>query len=307
MTTNLRLKNIQFKGKIEVDIINTGIGKSNQEYQDSKIPFHLIDKEDQIIRKDGSTTLIQPDRDARRKIIGPVNFFNYYYTPKVVSQKIIAKIARIFFSFGWKIKIVGIDNVPNDQPCVIMPNHVSHLDAPMVGAFACKKLQKHAIHGIGDEKLWYNRFFRKFAEMINGFPVRKQTKSIEIVDYAIKRVKNGSSMFWFPEGQRHKNPEENKCYPGKIGSGMLAHAVDAPIIPSFLYGTEFAMPVGKPLSFGRRPRSINILVKYGPPVPLDDLRELPPSKDTSIKVVNRIMDHIEALRPNGKYIIQKVK
>ena len=64
------------------------------------------------------------------------------------------------------------------------------------------------------------------------------------------------------------------------------------------------MPVGKPLTFGRRPRSINILVKYGPPVPLDDLRELPSSKDTSLKVVGRIMDHIEALRPKGEYVNQ---
>ncbi|OLS28400.1 MAG: hypothetical protein HeimC2_07460 [Candidatus Heimdallarchaeota archaeon LC_2] len=186
-----------------------------------------------------------------------------------------------------------------------MPNHISHLDAPLVGAFACRKLKKHAIHGIGDEKLWYNRYFRKFADLINGFPVRKQTKSIQIVDYAIKRVNNGSSMFWFPEGQRHKNPEENKTNPGKMGSGMLAHAVNALIIPAFLAGTEFAMPVGKPLTFGRRPRSINILVKYGSAVPLDDLRDLPPSKETSLQVVNRIMEHIEVLRPQAKYVNQK--
>jgi 1-acyl-sn-glycerol-3-phosphate acyltransferase len=81
----------------------------------------------------------------------------------------------------------------------------------------------------------------------------------------------------------------------------LAHAVDAPIIPAFVTGTEYAMPVGKPLSLGRGPRSINILVRYGKPVPLDDLRQLPQSKQTSKQIVDRIMDHIEALRPNSKY------
>ncbi|MHA2253632.1 MAG: lysophospholipid acyltransferase family protein, partial [Candidatus Kariarchaeaceae archaeon] len=176
---------------------------------------------------------------------------------------------------------------------------------PIIGAFSCRRIKNHAIHGIGDEKLWYNRAFRKFADLINGFPVRKNTKDTDIVQYAIKRVEKGSSIFWFPEGQRHKNPADNKCYPGKLGSGMIAHALSVPIIPAFIYGTEFAMPVGKKLTLGRGPRSIKILVKYGPPVPLDDLRELPSSKETSQRVVNLIMDHIEELRPKGRYRMQK--
>lgn len=245
------------------------------------------------------------DPQGRTRKLGPVNFFNYFYTPRILTQKIIAKIARVVFRIGWNVEVRGLENIPDNTPSIVMPNHVSHLDGPMVGAFACKKLRKHAIHGIGDEKLWYNRPFRKFADLINGFPVRKNTKSTDIVEYAIKRVENGSSMFWFPEGQRHKDPSDNRSYPGKIGSGMLAHGVDAPIIPAFIGGTEFAMPLGRPLTLGRGPRSINILVNYGKPVPLDDLRELPPSKDTSIKVVNRIMEHIENLRPNGEYRNQR--
>ena len=88
---------------------------------------------------------------------------------------------------------------------------------------------------------------------------------------------------------------------------MIFFTVDVPIIPSFVYGTEAAMPVGKPVTFGGKAQSINVLVKYGPPVPLDDLRALPSSKETSRNVVDRIMEHIELLRPNGKYIAQNTR
>ncbi len=95
--------------------------------------------------------------------------------------------------------------------------------------------------------------------------------------------------------------------PGKLGSGMLAHSVDAPIVPCFIAGTEFVMPVGKGVQIGKIPRSINILLRYGKPIYLDDLRELPSSQETSQKIVDRIMIAIEKLRPKNEYIDQSHK
>ena len=137
--------------------------------------------------------------------------------------------------------------------------------------------------------------------MFNAFPVRKGTKNLRIVEHAIDRVNNGDHMLWYPEGRRHKNPSINKTNAGRLGSGMIAHAVKAPIIPVFLAGTEFMMPLGKGIRWGKGPRSIKILVRFGKPVYLDDLRQLPPSKEVSQITVDRIMDAIEALRHKGPY------
>lgn len=266
-------------------------------------PFYLIDKEEVSTRKKRPSE--SPFSKTTQKIKGykrgPVDYFDYYYTAKVIHQKFIAKIARTVFRLGWRVKVSGLENIPMNEPIILMANHLSHLDAPMVGAFACRRIQNHAFHGIGDEKGWYNRSFRKFAKMLNAFPVRRGTKNIDIVKYAIQRSNKGESMLWFPEGKRHKNPSENKCYPGKLGSGMLAHGANLPVIPAFLSGTEFAMPVGQRLSMGRGPRSLKILVKYGKPVPLGDLREIPASREVSQKVIDRIMERIEKLRPKGPY------
>ncbi|MHA2276127.1 MAG: lysophospholipid acyltransferase family protein, partial [Candidatus Kariarchaeaceae archaeon] len=104
--------------------------KSNQNYKDSSVPFHLIDKEDTIFRtKKSSLGYSTPSTEQLTKK-GPVNFFNYFYKPRVLSQKLIAKLARVVFRLGWKVEVVGLENVPKNTPCVFMPNHLSHLDAP---------------------------------------------------------------------------------------------------------------------------------------------------------------------------------
>jgi 1-acyl-sn-glycerol-3-phosphate acyltransferase len=236
---------------------------------------------------------------SRPKILGPVDFFDYNFISQHFWYKLLAPLGVRIVKLGWKTKYEGIENIPNDQDVIFMPNHVSHLDGPLAILGVSKRIQR-SVDIIGDEKIWKNRYFRFILNRFNAFPVRKESKNMKIVDYALKRSKY-NSILWFPEGQRHKNPSSNVCNPGKLGSGMLAHASNNPVVPVFITGAEFAMPVGKRLTIGRGPRSIKILVRFGKPVYLDDLRELPESKVTSRVVVDRIMDHIEALRPKGPY------
>ncbi len=236
---------------------------------------------------------------------GPADLFDYNYRTNRWAYKIAAPIVKNTLSFLYKFKIEGIDNVPKNSNIIIMPNHVSHADS----FFAVPPLKRNGpFHFIADEKLFKNKIFRDYlSPLFNVFPVRKRAKALFVVDHAIKKVKEGNSLLWYPEGQRHKQPWTNKLNPGKLGSGMIAHAVDVPVIPTFIAGAEFAMPVGKSLQFGKKLRSINVLVRYGKPVYLDDLRELPAGKETSMKVVNRIMSAIEDLRPKGPYKDQSHK
>ena len=84
-----------------------------------------------------------------------------------------------------------------------------------------------AMHFIADEKLFKSKYFRWLAKMFNAFPVRKQSKNLNVVKYVINRVNAGDGIIWYPEGQRHKNPSINSTNPGKLGSGM----------PSKIFGT----------------------------------------------------------------------
>ncbi|MCY3412283.1 MAG: 1-acyl-sn-glycerol-3-phosphate acyltransferase [Candidatus Heimdallarchaeota archaeon] len=233
---------------------------------------------------------------------GPCDYFNYNFKTKPYFYAIIKPLVKIMMRIGWNYSVEGKENIPKGRNVIFMPNHVSHFDSFLVGSY-----YPTTPIGIIDEKLFKNRIFSVFARLINGFPVRKGTKSIEIVKYAISRVNKGDSMLWFPEGQRHKNPKINRMMEGKLGSGMLAHGATVPIIPVFISGAEFAMPVGRKLTIGVGPRSIKIKVKFGKPVYLEDLRARAPSKESSQLVLGRIMAAIEELRPEGPYVIQKTR
>ncbi|MCY3414365.1 MAG: 1-acyl-sn-glycerol-3-phosphate acyltransferase [Candidatus Heimdallarchaeota archaeon] len=237
-------------------------------------------------------------------IEGPADFFNYSYATNHFWFKIAGPIL-VLAQKVFRVKIEGLENIPRNTNFVIMPNHVSHADS----FFAISHLWRlvNNFHFIADEKLFKNKWFRILASMFNVFPVRKGAKSTKIVEYAIARVNNGDNLLWYPEGQRHKNPSDNKCNTGKLGSGMLAHRAEVPIIPVFLYGPEFVMPVGRGVTYGKKIRSLDILIRYGKPIYLEDLRALPSGKETSEKVVKRIIDAIEEMRPKGPYLDQSDK
>ncbi len=243
-------------------------------------------------------------KKQRKSILGPCDTFDYDFKTNQLWYNLIVPVVSFAMKFGWRIKVEGKNNVPKKGNYVLMPNHISHMDAFLAGVLLAPRSAPNAI---GDEKLFKNKFFRIFAEHLNGFPVRKGAKNMNIVNYAASRINSGSSMLWFPEGKRHKKPWINKCSQGKLGSGMLAHLVKAPIIPAYIGGAEFAMPVGKRITWGRGPRSLQLTLKYGKPVPLDDLRKLPQSPETSKLIVDRIIQKIEELRPKSPYRIQKTK
>lgn len=225
--------------------------------------------------------------------VGITETYQYKYTTSRFAYYLIGMFAIVLARVFWRFKVEGKENLPKDVHCVFMPNHVSHLDS---FAVAIPLYPKRPIHFIADEKLFKNPIFRRLAPHVNVFPVRKGAKQVGIVKYSEKIVRRGGTLLWYPEGQRHKQPWLNKCNPGKIGSGWLAIETKVPIIPVFLRGPEKAMPVGKSINWGRRFRSIEIFVKYGKPVYLDDLRQLPPSKEVAQEAVNRIINSIEALR-----------
>ncbi len=237
--------------------------------------------------------------------VGPADLFDYNYPTNKFGFKLVGPFFNTYMK-GFRVTIEGRENIPKNSNIILMPNHISHSDS----AFVAPPLYKFGpFHFIADEKLFKSKPFRKLAKLMNVFPVRKKAKSMFVVEHAINKAKQGDNILWYPEGQRHKNPSENKCNPGKLGSGMIAHAVDTPIIPVFIAGSEFAMPIGRrpQMGFGMGFRYIDVLVRYGKPVPLDDLRELPASKETSQKVVDRIIEHIEALRNTNGYIDQTHK
>lgn len=229
--------------------------------------------------------------------------FRYEFKTKKLLYYLAVPPVRAIMNRMWDVKYTGAERVPRDTPLLVMGNHLSHLDSFIlgIGLYPFKPL-----HAIADEKLFINPFAKFFLTQLNSFPIRKRAKQMHVLRYAIELVKSGRSLVYFPEGQRNKHPERYELMPGKLGSGWISYATKAKVLPVFLSNTELAVPARKGPRVGKGgPRSIKVTCEYGDPLDFSEYYELPESKDTSMLIVTKIMDAIEAMRPKWQLDARK--
>ena len=68
---------------------------------------------------------------------------------KKIARVIVRAICRILAIIIYRVKIIGIENVPKDSACIICGNHVHALDAPALLASTNRKIRFMA-----KEELW---------------------------------------------------------------------------------------------------------------------------------------------------------
>ena len=164
-------------------------------------------------------------------------------------------IFRTYFRTCYKVKVVGLDNIPQTGAVVLACNHVSNFDPPLVGGFV--GLRRDPIYIIKKE----------LASVPILGPVLKSFGFIAIDRYrkggdmhslkrALKVIKEGKALFIFPEGTRSKT---GKPIRPKAGIGFLIWHCQAPVIPIRVFNTEklpftrnLKIVIGKPFMLKKR-------------------------------------------------------
>lgn len=140
---------------------------------------------------------------------------------------------------GIQISVEGQENFPVDRACIIMANHVSNLDPPVLlplipgrtAVFVKKVLMKIPFIGMGMR--------------MGGFVPVERSGSREAAVESIRRASavlaSGVHITSFPEGTRSRS---GTMLPFKKGPFYLALETGAPIIPVSIWGTEAMMRKG---------------------------------------------------------------
>ncbi|MCD4776689.1 MAG: 1-acyl-sn-glycerol-3-phosphate acyltransferase [Candidatus Aegiribacteria sp.] len=162
---------------------------------------------------------------------------------------------RIQYYGGWFTRLLfgfhvqRAERVPRKGGVIIVCNHISELDPPVLG-FAIPR----CISFMAKVELFRHRFGQFFLRKLNAFPVNRagiDTKSLRI---AIDSLKGGEAVVIFPEGTRS---HDGRLLPAKAGISLIASASRAPVLPAFIWGTDHAWKAltrtGKPfsVSFGK--------------------------------------------------------
>ena len=155
-------------------------------------------------------------------------------TKDISSLRMVQAIFKfILWITGAKVTVIGEENVPKDQAVLYVANHRSYFDIlltysrcrDLTGFVAKKEMLNYPFL-----RTWMKRVYCLFLDRDN---IREGLKTILT---AIVQVKNGISVFIFPEGTRNKG-DELSLLPFHAGSFKIAEKSGCPIVPVALNNT----------------------------------------------------------------------
>jgi 1-acyl-sn-glycerol-3-phosphate acyltransferase len=140
---------------------------------------------------------------------------------------------------GIRVRIEGLEHIPQGHSCIFMSNHVSNLDPPillpaipgMASVFLKKELMRIPLLGTAMR-------MGKYVPVSRGNSRDEARKSVEA---AADALRSGMHIFVFPEGTRSP---DGKLLPFKKGAFFLAAETGAPMVPMVIRGTERMMSKG---------------------------------------------------------------
>lgn len=145
--------------------------------------------------------------------------------PAYLMKTVMQALLKIFY----KVEIRGLENLKAAGPrAVIVCNHVSYLDAPVLAAFLPGK-PMFAVNSFVAEWFWV----RPFLKMIDAFPLNPANPfSIKSL---IREVEKDKHCVIFPEGRLTETGGLMKIYDGP---GLIADKAGAMIVPIRLDGVQ---------------------------------------------------------------------
>ena len=175
-----------------------------------------------------------------------------------MSRRVLGPIGRRL----WTIDCEGYDRLPASGPAILCPNHISFLDS----AFLMLTLPRN-ISFVGKAEYldsWKTRYLFPAMGMI---PIDRSggDKAQAALDAAASVLRRGELFGIFPEGTRSR---DGALYKGRTGAARLALAIDCPIYPVGITGTDLIQPPDAKLPKLRRSCTIRI----GRPIPPERYR-----------------------------------
>ena len=138
------------------------------------------------------------------------------------------KVFSPVFKFLFRIKINGLENVPESGGAIVCANHTSLLDVIALAA-SCPRL----LMFMAKAELFKFKPFGAFLRSLGAFPVNRGGADVGAIKRAMALVDKGELVNIFPQGTRRKKQDPSKTEV-KSGVGMIAYHAKCPVIPVFI-------------------------------------------------------------------------
>ncbi|MEO0534629.1 MAG: lysophospholipid acyltransferase family protein [Cyanobacteria bacterium P01_A01_bin.123] len=209
------------------------------------------------------------------------------------SREPLASLA-LYHLFKWSVvspvlhtylrgRIYGADRVPTTGPLLVVANHASDFDPPIVS-----NCVRRPVSYMAKEELFRVPVLSQAIQLYGAYPVKRGSADRSAIREALKQLEAGWAVGVFLQGTR---TADGRILSPKLGAALLAAKAQVPLLPVSLWGTDKIFQKGSAI-----PRSAPVTVRIGKVID-------PPAstnKEKLWEVTHRCTDAIHALHDLGR-------
>lgn len=195
-----------------------------------------------------------------------------------LGHRLFSEIAHGFFGY----RIIGRENIQIPGPVLIVSNHVSFMDPPLVGiAF------DEPLHFLAKKTLFDNPIAGAIFRSWQAIPVDQDTPGPGSLKAVMRQLRAGEKVIIFPEGNRS---EDGNFQKPENGVGLVIAKAGVPVIPARVFGAFEALPRHRAL-----PQPSRVTVVFGRPWHVDPATYKETGKELYQKLAEESMERIAEL------------
>jgi 1-acyl-sn-glycerol-3-phosphate acyltransferase len=180
-------------------------------------------------------------------------------------------------------RIYGAEHVPRDGPLVVVSNHASDFDPPLLSSCVGRPVAYMA-----KEELFQVPVLKQAIALYGAYPVKRGSPDRSALRAAMGFLEQSWAAGVFLSGTR---TSDGKVVDPKLGAAWLAAKTQAPLLPVSLWGTEAIFRKGSAL-----PRPVPLTIRIGdviaPPQASD--------RETLEAITSQCAEAINALHDLGR-------
>ncbi len=167
----------------------------------------------------------------------------------------------LYHAFKWSVvspmlhayfkgRIYGAENVPQTGAVIVVSNHASYFDPPIVSSCV-----RRPVAYMAKEELFKVPVLAQAIKLYGAYPVSRGTADRNAIRAALEFLDNGWALGVFLEGTR---TTDGRITDPKKGAALLAAKSQAPFLPVSLWGSEQILQPGSSL-----PRPVPLTIRIG--------------------------------------------
>ena len=206
-----------------------------------------------------------------------------------VAKSMVRAVMSIFF----RARYSGEQNVPRRGGVLVLSNHQSHLDPPMLGAGFPRDMVF-----LARRTLFRSRLFGWLIRSLGAIEIDREGFALSGIRATIGWLRQGEAVLVFPEGTRSRDGNLGVFKPGLA---VVARRAKVPILPVAIEGAYQAWPRAE-----RFPRPGAIHVHYGRPISPEEIAVCD-EQELADLVKSRVRECFELLRQRREFARHRMK